>query len=100
MARPTDPEKVEQTAPYFDVVLLLGCLLFLALEGYLQYQYEVFGTSYGLAVIIPAVLFFFLAYRYDHQGVLSLAITALASWVGLSATPSKLLVEMIFPIPK
>lgn len=94
------PEKVEQTAPYFDVVLLLGCLLFLALEGYVQYQYEVFGTRYGLAVMIPAVFFSFLAYRYDHQRVLSLAITALASWVGLSATPSKLLVENDFSDPE
>ncbi len=94
------PEKVEQSAPYFDVVLLLGCLLFLALEGYLQYQYELFGTRYGLAVIIPAIYFFFLAYRFDHQGVLSLAITALASWVGLTATPSKLLVENDFSDPE
>lgn len=81
-------------------MLLLGCLLFLALEGYVQYQYEIFGTRYGLALIIPAILFLFLAYRYDHQGVLSLAITALASWVGLSATPSKLLVENDFSDPE
>jgi hypothetical protein len=94
------PEKVEQSAPYFDVVLLLGCLLFLALEGYVQYQYEIFGTRYGMAVMIPCVLFFYLAYRYDHQGVLSLAVTALASWVGLSATPSKLLVENDFSDPE
>ena len=94
------PEKVEQSAPFFDVVLLLGCLLFLALEGYVQYQYEVFGTRYGVAVMIPAVLFFYLAYRYDHQGVLSLAVTALSSWVGLSATPSKLLVENDFSDPE
>jgi len=93
-------EKVEQSAPFFDVVLLLGCLLFLALEGYLQYQYEVFGIRYGMAVMIPCVLFFYLAYRYDHQGVLSLAVTALASWVGLSATPSKLLVENDFSDPE
>ena len=94
------PEKVEQAAPYFDVVLLLGCLLFLALEGYVQYQYALFGTRYGLALFIPAVFFFFLAYRYDHQGVLSLAITALASWVGLSATPSELLVKNDFSDPE
>jgi hypothetical protein len=96
---PYRPEKVLQTEHYFDTILLLGCLLFLALEGYAQYQYELFGTRYGLAVIIPAVFFFFLAYRYDHQGVLSLAITALASWVGLTATPSELLVKNDFSDP-
>lgn len=93
------PGKVVQTQPYFDSVLLLGCLLFLALEGYAQYQYQLFGSRYGLAVIIPAVFFFYLAYRYDHQGVLSLAITALASWVGLTATPSELLIKNDFSDP-
>lgn len=96
---PYRPEKVIQPEHYFDIILLLGCLLFLALEGYLQYQYEVFGTRYGVAVIIPAIFFFYLAYRYDHQGVLSLAITALASWVGLTATPSELLVKNDFSDP-
>ncbi len=96
---PYRPERVVQPAAHFDTVLLLGCLLFLALEGYVQYQYELFGTRYGVAVIIPALFFFFLAYRYDHQGVLSLAITALASWVGLTATPSELLVKNDFSDP-
>ncbi len=96
---PYRPEKVIQPEHYFDIVLLLGCLLFLALEGYVQYQYELFGTRYGVAVIIPTIFFFYLAHRYDHQGVLSLAITALASWVGLTATPSQLLVKNDFSDP-
>lgn len=70
-----------------DYLLLLGCLLFLVLESYLQAQYELFGTRYGLALALPAVLFFFLAYRFDHRGVLSMAITALAAWVGLTTQP-------------
>lgn len=70
-----------------DYLLLLGCLLFLVLEGYLQVQYELFGTRYGLATVLPAGLFFYLAYRFDHRGVLSLAITALAAWVGVSVAP-------------
>jgi hypothetical protein len=70
-----------------DYVLLLGCLLFLSLEGYVQYQYGIFGSRYGLAVFLPAVLFFWLAYLFDHRGVLSMAVTALASWVGVSVAP-------------
>ena len=70
-----------------DYVLLLGCLLFLSLEGYVQYQYGIFGARYGLAVFLPAVLFFWLAYLFDHRGVLSMAITALASWLGVSVAP-------------
>lgn len=70
-----------------DYLLLLSCLLFLVLEGYLQVQYGLFGRRYGLATVLPAVLFFGLAYRFDHRGVLSLAITALAAWVGVSVAP-------------
>ena len=70
-----------------DYLLLLGCLLFLVLEGYVQYAYGLFGTRYGLATLLPAALFFALAYRYDHRGVLSMAITSLATWVGVSVAP-------------
>lgn len=82
--------KTEYENPWFDYVLLLGCLLFLGLEGYLQFRYEIFGTRYGLATLIPAVLFFFLAYRFDHVGILSMAITALASWAGITVSPGLL----------
>ncbi|HMT30650.1 MAG TPA: DUF2157 domain-containing protein, partial [Bacteroidia bacterium] len=88
---PYSNEQVKHSSPWYDYVLLLGCLLFLALEGYLQFQYSIFGTRYGLATLIPAVVFFILAYVFDHAGVLSLAITALASFVGISASPGMLL---------
>lgn len=76
-----------------DYLLLLSCLLFLVLEGYLQVQYGVFGSRYGLATVLPAGLFFYLAYRFDHRGVLSMAITALAAWVGVSVAPLTLFTE-------
>ena len=76
-----------------DYLLLLGCLLFLVLEGYVQVEYGVFGTRYGLVTLLPAVLFFALAYRYDHRGVLAMAITALAAWVGVSVAPLTLFAE-------
>ncbi len=68
-------------------LLVLGCLLFVSLETYLQVQYGVFGQRYGLATLLPALVFFPLAYRHDHRGVLALAITALAAWVGVSVAP-------------
>jgi hypothetical protein len=63
---------------------------------YLQFQYEIFGTKYGLAVLIPTILFFFSAYRFDHTGVLSMAITGLASWVGLTIAPLSVLTKNDF----
>ena len=79
--------EVKNTNTLSDFSLLLACLSFLTLEGYLQYQYQFFGEKYGLVTFIPAVLFFFCAYFFDHRGVLSMAITALASWVGVSIAP-------------
>jgi len=67
-----------------DYALLLACTLFLILEGYLQAQYQFFGERYGVATLIPAVLFFCLAYRFDHKGVLTMAITAFTAWAGCS----------------
>ena len=73
-----------------DYALLLACLLFLTLEGYAQYAYNVFGERYGLVTLLPAVLFLPLAYRFDHRGVLGMALTALISWVGVTVRPLEL----------
>ncbi|GGD47138.1 hypothetical protein GCM10011514_08910 [Emticicia aquatilis] len=89
--KPFSWEELEETTNLDDFALLGGCLAFLTLEGYLQYQYSFFGNRYGLAAFLPAVLFFFCAYYFDHRGVLSMAITALASWIGISITPLRLL---------
>ncbi|GAB3273551.1 hypothetical protein GCM10027347_46020 [Larkinella harenae] len=74
-------------SPFGDYALLLGCLLFLTLEGYLQYQYTLFGTRYGLVTFLPAILFIGLAYLFDHRGVLAMGLTALISWIGVTVRP-------------
>lgn len=88
--------EVKSPTPYYDYILLLGCLTFLIMEGYWQYQYQIFGTRYGLATFIPMVLFFALAYWLDNRGVLSMGITALATWLGITVTPQSLLTENDF----
>ena len=79
-----------------DYLLILGCLLFVVLEGYLQYQYQLFGSRYGLATAVPALVFLPLAYWFDHRGVLAMGLTALASWVGLTVAPLAVLTENEF----
>ncbi|MFC0181385.1 Predicted membrane protein [Pseudarcicella hirudinis] len=85
--------RYENTNPllFVDFSLLLGCLTFITLEGYLQFQYKFFGDQYDIATIIPAILFAFLAYYFDHKGVLSMAITAFASYLGLKIAPLNLI---------
>ena len=84
-------KEVKSPTIYYDYAVLLGCLTFLIVEGYLQYQYTFFGTRYGLAAFIPMLLFFPVAYYFDNRGALSLAIVALGSWVGITVTPLELL---------
>ncbi|WP_420148574.1 DUF2157 domain-containing protein [Spirosoma sp.] len=84
------PDQTKSRSSFGDYALILSCLLFLTLEGYAQYAYNVFGTRYGLVTLLPAALFLPLAYRFDHRGVLGMALTALISWVGVTVRPLEL----------
>ncbi|MCF0055766.1 DUF2157 domain-containing protein [Dyadobacter sp. CY356] len=90
---------INSTDQFSEYVLILACTLFLTLEGYLQYQYQFFGSRYGIAIFIPTVIFFFCAYRFDNRAVLSMAITGLASWLGLTISPLSVLEKNDFSAP-
>jgi MFS family permease len=89
-------DEAPRTSVGADYLLLLSCLLFVVLEGYVQYQYNLFGNRYGLATAVPALVFLPLAYWFDHRGVLAMGITALAAWVGLTVAPFTVLVDNDF----
>lgn len=82
-------EKVKSPTPYFDYIVLLGSLLFISVQGYLQFQYELLDDNLGWSTLITAAFFFYIAYRFDNLGILSLAITALASFWSISISPQK-----------
>ena len=90
-AMPYSNSKVQQKNILFDYVVLLACLLLPVVLGYLQYQYQIVGNHVSLISLISSIALFYSAYYFDHTGVLGLAITALASWFGLSITPLNLL---------
>lgn len=87
--RPYSNLQVEPPNAYYDYVLLLGALLFVSIQGYIQFQYETFTELLEWNTLITAVFFFFLAYRFDHLGILSLAVTAFASFWGLRVSTQK-----------
>ena len=93
---PYTNEQVKFDSPVFDYIVLLGSILFGIFIAYFQFQYAVFGHHFGLATLFPTLVFFACAYFFDHKGVLSLAITGLAAWVGLSVTPLRLMQENDF----
>lgn len=77
--------------PVLEYLVLAANILTCIFIGYLQFQYEAFGTHYGLATLIPTIVSFFCAYYFDNKSVLTIAITGLAAYVGLSVTPQDLL---------
>ena len=93
---PFSTARVSSPNGFFDYILLLGCSTFIIFIAYLQYQYNVFGTRYGLATFFPMVMLFLSAYYFDHLGVLSMAVTNLAAWLGLTVTPMHILQENDF----
>jgi Predicted membrane protein (DUF2157) len=95
-AAPFSVGKLQPPDPFFDYILLLGCLTLITFIAYLQYAYSVFGNRYGLATFIPMLILFISAYYFDHLGVLSLAITNLAAWMGIAITPMLILKENRF----
>jgi hypothetical protein len=88
---PYSNEQTKHPSPFFDYIVLLGCLLFGTFIGYVQFQYNLFGLHYGVAVLFPTLVFFFCAYTFDHKGILSLGIAGLAAWAGLTVTPLDLI---------
>lgn len=86
---PYTNEQVTAPTPYFDYILLLGSLLLISVQGYLQIQYGLLDDAMEYSTLITAAFFFYIAYRFDHLGILSLAITALASFWSISISPQK-----------
>ena len=88
---PFSVNRVASPNALFDYLLLLACLSFITIIAYLQYQYNFFGDRYGLASFVPMVILFLSAYYFDNLGILSLGITNLAAWLGITVTPLEIL---------
>jgi Predicted membrane protein (DUF2157) len=68
----------------FDYVIYLGCLIWSVELAYIETRFHVLSGQWDLYLLATAGLFFFLAYRFDNRLVLSLALSSLAGWFGLT----------------
>ncbi len=68
----------------FDYVLYLGSLVWCIELAYLENRFHLLSGQWDLYLLVTAVFFFFLAYRFDNRFVLSLALSSLAGWFGLT----------------
>ncbi|WP_281234180.1 DUF2157 domain-containing protein [Flavobacterium gelatinilyticum] len=77
-------------SPFLEYLVLAANILTCIFIGYLQFQHEAFGTHYGLATLVPTIVSFFCAYYFDNRSVLTIAVTGLAAYIGLSVTPQEI----------
>jgi hypothetical protein len=68
----------------FDYVLYLGSLIWSVELAYFEAQFQLLSGEWDLYLLATAGLFFFLTYRFDNRFVLTLALSALAGWFGLT----------------
>lgn len=73
--------------PLYDYLVLTAVILSCSFVGYLQFQYQAFGTHYGLATLVPTIISLFCGYYFDNKSVLSIGITGMAAYLGLSVDP-------------
>jgi hypothetical protein len=71
-------------SPIFDYVLYLGSLVWLVELAYLESRFHLLAGQWSFYLLATAGLFFLLAYRFDNRFVLSLALSSLAGWFGLT----------------
>jgi hypothetical protein len=68
----------------FVYVLYLASLIWSLEIAYIENRFHVLSGQWDLYLLATAGLFFFLAYRFDNRFVLSLALSSLAGWFGLT----------------
>jgi hypothetical protein len=78
------PGETPSAGLVFDYVLYLGSLIWSVELSYIETRFHLLSGQCDLYLLATAGLFFFLAYRFDNRFVLSLALSALAGWFGLT----------------
>ena len=79
--------KVQETSVYLDYVIVLVALLIVGLFTYIQVYFDLVEVLLNYTSLLSAILFFYMAYRFDNKILLSMAITALVAIFGLTLTP-------------
>ncbi|MGO4214146.1 DUF2157 domain-containing protein [Terriglobus sp. 2YAB30_2] len=80
------PTETPAPSLVFDYLLYLGSLVWCVELAYLENRFHVLAGQWDLYLLATAGFFFFLAYRFDNRFVLSLALSSLAGWFGLTVS--------------
>src|SRR5580765_1748498 len=77
-------EEISAPTSLLDYVLYLGSLVWCIELAYLENRFHLLSGQWDLYLLATAGFFFLLAYRFDKRFVLSLALSSLAGWFGLT----------------
>jgi len=78
------PAETDSASPVTDYALYLGSLTWSVELAYLENRFHMLSGQWDFYLLATAGLFFLLAYRFDNRFVLSLALSSLAGWFGLT----------------
>jgi hypothetical protein len=78
------PAETPAPSPIFDYVLYLGSLVWSVELAYLEKRFHVLSGQLDFYLLATAGFFFFLAYRFDNRFALSLGLSSLAGWFGIT----------------
>jgi len=78
------PKQEFASTPVVDYVIYLGCLVWGIELAYLEKRFHLLSGQWDTYLLLTTTFFFFLAYRFDNRFVLSLALSSLAGWLGLT----------------
>ena len=70
--------------PLYDYLVLFTTILLCTLIGYFQYNLNFQDSNYSLATLISGIAALGMAYYFDNKSALTIGITALGSFIGLS----------------
>ncbi len=76
--------EVEFDNHLYNYLVLFTTILLCTFIGYFQYTVSFESTNYSFATLLSAIAAFGMAYYFDNKSALTIAITALASFIGLS----------------
>lgn len=78
------PAETPAPSLIFDYVLYLASLIWSLELAYIENRFQLLSGQWDFYLLLTACLFFFFTYRFDNRFVLSLALSSLAGWFGLS----------------
>lgn len=86
--------------PLYDYLVLFTTILLCTFIGYFQYNLNFQDSNYSLATLVSGIAALGMAYYFDNKSALTIGITALGSFVGLSIQVQTLIENDNFDDPR